>query len=119
MSSRDELKHAIVDKSAVGKLFCHWECDCQGGLTARWRRGCLIESRTRLGDADSRHARSSAEDKPPNPSLPQTGDVEAASVQPPVSAHRARRLAAAAVITALYLWVGLALILACAGTESL
>jgi hypothetical protein len=38
MSSRDGLKHAIVDKSAVGKLLCHWECDSQGGLIARWHR---------------------------------------------------------------------------------
>jgi hypothetical protein len=119
MSSCDGLKHATVDKSAVGKLACQWERDCQGRLIARWRRGCLIGSRTRLGGADSCHARRGAHGKPTNSSRSQAGDVVAVSVQPPVSARRARRLIATAVITALYLWVGLVLILASAGTESL
>ena len=70
MSSRDGLKHATVDMSAAGKLLCHWERDFQAGLIARWRRGCLIESRARLGGADSRHARSGADSKPANASPP-------------------------------------------------
>jgi hypothetical protein len=119
MRSRGALQHATVDKSAVGKLLCHWERNSQGDLIARWHRGCLIGLRTRLTGADSRHAPSGADGTPANPSRPQTGDVEAASVQPPVSARRARRFIAAAAITALYLFVGLALILASAGTGSL
>jgi hypothetical protein len=119
MSSRDGLKHATVDLSSVGKLLCDWERDLQAGLIARWHRVCLIESRTRLDGADSGHARSGADGEPANASRPQSGDVGAACVQPPVAARQARRLIAAAVIAAWYLSVGLALVLASRGTEFL
>jgi hypothetical protein len=119
MSSRDGLKHATVDKSAVGKLLCHWERDCLGGgLIARWSRGCLIGLRTPHGGADSRQA-GSADGKPANASEPHAGDVEAVSVQPPVPARRARHLVAAAVIAALCLFARLALVLTFRGPESL
>ena len=95
VSSRDGLKHATVDMSAVGKLLCHWECASRGGLIACWGRGCLIELRTPPGGADSPHACRGADGKPVNASRPQRGDAEAASVQPPVAARRAGRLIAA------------------------
>ena len=107
VSARDRPKQEVGAKSTVGIPLCSWERNSHGGLVASWRVGCKVGS----GTAVSRHTRIDDDGDP--------GELEATHVQLPVSAPRAERLFAAAVIAVLYVMVGLALVLASAGTVTL
>jgi len=111
VSAHERLKPEMGAKFTVGIPLCSWERDSQGGLVASWRLDRKVGAGTALRTAVSRHTGIDDDGGP--------GELEAAHVHPPVSAWRAERLVATAAIAVLYVMVGLALVLAFAGTETL
>ena len=118
MSTRDRSGCATGDEQGIDIPLCQWERNCHGGLVASWRRGCLIRTGIPLPGEVSRDTSSGACRETVELNVADR-DFGTHSLQPTMWARRAERYVTAAVITVLYVIVGIALVLGAAWTGPL